>query len=107
MVGGIYLAKIYFTDLSEYKIRPVLVLKQIDEDCICLQLTTQLKNINLKLTNKDLIDGSLKKDSLIVVPKNFTLHNSIMIKKLGTVRKEKMEMVYKVFCRQIGCNCEN
>jgi len=107
MVGGIYLAKIYFTDLSDFKIRPVLVLKQIDEDCICLQLTTQLKNINLKLTNKDLIDGSLKKDSLIVVPKNFTLHKSIMIKKLGTVSKEKMKTIYQVFCRQIGCNCEN
>ena len=26
MVGSIYLARIYFTDLSDYKIRPVLVI---------------------------------------------------------------------------------
>jgi len=29
MVGDIYLAKIYFTNLREYKIRPVLVIKQL------------------------------------------------------------------------------
>ncbi len=34
MVGGIYLAKIYFTDLSDFKIRPVLVLKQNQLFCI-------------------------------------------------------------------------
>ena len=32
MVGKIYLAKIYFTDLSEYKIRPVLVIKELDAE---------------------------------------------------------------------------
>ncbi len=83
------------------------MIKQIDEDCIYLQLTTQLNNKNLKLTNKDLVDGRLKKDSLIVVPKNFTLHKSIMIKKLGTVSKEKMNIVYEVFCSEIGCNNKN
>ena len=30
MVNKIYLAKIYFTDLSSYKIRPILVIKEID-----------------------------------------------------------------------------
>jgi len=44
MVGDIYLAKIYFTNLREYKIRPVLVIKQLGRDYICLQLTSQLKN---------------------------------------------------------------
>jgi hypothetical protein len=44
MVGRIYLAKIYFTDLSEYKIRPVLVLRVYGEDCLCLPLTSNLRN---------------------------------------------------------------
>jgi hypothetical protein len=47
MVGDIYLAKIFFTDLSEYKIRPVLVIKEMGRDCICLQLTSNLKQIDL------------------------------------------------------------
>ena len=103
MVNNIYLAKIYFTDLNDFKIRPVLVLKQIDQDCICLQLTTQLKNHACILTNKDLITGSLRKDSLVVVPKNFTIHKSILFKKLGTVRSKKMEFIYPLFCKRIGC----
>ena len=79
MVGEIHLAKIYFTDLSEYKIRPVLVIKLLEDDCICLQLTTQFKNKKITLSNSDLKDGELKKDSLIVVPKNFTMHKTILL----------------------------
>ncbi|MEA3554034.1 MAG: type II toxin-antitoxin system PemK/MazF family toxin [Campylobacterota bacterium] len=104
MVGNIYLAKIYFTDLSEYKIRPVLVIKELDKDCICLQLTSQFHYSKLKLTNNDLSQGSLKKDSLIVVPKNFTLHKSILFKYIATIKKEKLQNIYKLFCDDIGCN---
>ena len=104
MVGEIYLAKIYFTDLSEYKIRPVLVIKTVDEDCICLQLTTQFKNKKLIVSNSDLEDGTLKKDSLIVVPKNFTLHKSILFKYLGRLKKEKQQEIFRAFCEEIGCS---
>ena len=104
MVGQIHLAKIYFTDLSEYKIRPVLVIKNLDDDCICLQLTTQYHDDNIIVSNNDLTDGKLKKDSLIVVPKNFTLHKSILFKYLGTLNIEKQKEIFKIFCEKIGCN---
>ncbi|MCT7550956.1 type II toxin-antitoxin system PemK/MazF family toxin [Aliarcobacter butzleri] len=104
MVGKIYLAKIYFTDLNEYKIRPVLVIKVLDEDCICLQLTTQYYNSKILVSNDDLIDGTLKKESLIVVPKNFTLHKSILFKYLGKLNDEKQKEIFKIFCEKIGCN---
>ena len=103
MVGKIYLVKIYFTDLSEYKIRPVLVIKELDEDCICLQLISQYKNSNLIISNSDLIDGKLKKESLVVVPKNFTLHNSILFKYLGELNLDKQKEIFEAFCRKIGC----
>jgi len=89
MVGKIYLAKIYFTDLSQYKIRPVLVIKMVDDDCICLQLTSQYRDKRIKLTNDDLIDGNLKKDSLIIVPKNFTLHKTILNKYIGQIHNNR------------------
>ena len=101
MVGKIYLAKIYFTDLSEYKIRPVLVIKEIDYDCICLQLTSKYTKERIKLTNDDLIEGNLKKDSLIVVPKNFTLHKSLLFKYIGTIKKEKFHEIFKLFCEKL------
>lgn len=77
MVGSIYLARIYFTDLSDYKIRPVLVIKEFGEDCLCLQLTTQLQHNGVFLNQSDIESGALKKESLVIVPKSFTLHNSI------------------------------
>ncbi len=104
MVGDIYLAKIYFTDLSAYKIRPVLVIKEVDEDCVCLQLTSQLKNIGFVVSNDDLSEGELKKDSLVVVPKNFTLHKSILFKIIATLKESKLQEIYKLFCHEIGCN---
>lgn len=104
MVGKIYLAKIYFTDLSEYKIRPVLVIKELDkEDCICLQLTSQLQDSNLVISNSDLDDGTLKKESLVVAPKNFTLNSSILFKYIATINKNKFKKIYEVFCNKLEC----
>ncbi len=103
MVGKIYLAKIYFTDLSQYKIRPVLVIKEIGEDCLCLQLTSQLKDSQLRVSNDDLIEGSLKKESLVIVPKNFTLHKSILFKYIATINDNKFKEVYKTFCNELEC----
>jgi len=104
MVGSIYLAKIYFTDLSAYKIRPVLVVKELGDDCICLQLTTQYKNNKISILNSDLESGELKKESMIVVPKNFTLHKTILFKYLGTLKKRKLQDIFNLFCKEIGCS---
>ena len=104
MVGSVYLAKIYFTDLSEYKIRSVLVIKELGDDCICLQLTSQYNNNKIIITNGDLSDGKLKKDSLVVVPKNFTLHNSILFKYIANIKEEKLKIIFRLFCKEIGCD---
>ena len=88
MVNKIYLAKIYFTDLKSYKIRPILVIKELKDDCICLQLTSQYKENGINLTNDNLIDGKLKKDSLVIVPKNFTLHKTVLNKYLCEINKK-------------------
>ena len=104
MVGKIYLAKIYFTDLSQYKIRPVLVIKEMGDDCICLQLTSQYSEERIKLNNNDLVEGVLKKDSLIVVPKNFTLHKTILFKNIGKITDKKLSEIYNIFCSEIGCS---
>jgi hypothetical protein len=103
MVGEIHLAKIYFTDLSDYKIRPVLVIKELGDDCVCLQLTSQEKENTLFISQKDLIKGVLKKDSFIVMPKNFTLHKSIFIKYLATVNSKVMQDIKHHFCVEMGC----
>ena len=104
MVGDIYLAKIYFTDLSEYKIRPVLIIKELKDDCICLQLTSQMNEDSILLQNNDLSNGKLKKDSVLVIPKNFTLHKSILIKYIASVKQNKLKIIFNNFCNKIGCD---
>ncbi|RLA05991.1 MAG: growth inhibitor PemK [Gammaproteobacteria bacterium] len=96
--------KIYFTDLSDYKIRPVLVIKEMGEDCLCLQLTSQLKNKEIIIDNSDLIAGQIKKESLVVVPKNFTLHKSILFKYLATIHNDKLKTIFDLFCKKLGCS---
>ncbi len=103
MVKNIYLAKIYFTDLSQYKIRPVLVIKEMEEDCICLQLTSNIHIDGIIIKNIDLHSGKLKKESLIVVPKNFTLHKSILFKYIATLKDDKFKQVYANFCKKLEC----
>ena len=105
MVGEIFLAEIFFTDLSESKIRPVLIMKELDkEDIICLQLSTQFKDDRIVITNNDLIEGILKKNSVVVVPKNFTLNKKLLLRKIGKMKNEKFNEIFKKFCKEIGCN---
>ena len=103
MVGEIYLAKIYFTDLSEYKIRPVLVIKTPGDDCMCLQLTSQLQHPGILIKQESLVDGSLKKDSMLLLPKNFTLHRSILIKYLARIKPALLKEIHKQLCMALGC----
>ncbi len=103
MVGGIYLAKIYFTDLSEYKIRPVFVLRVYGEDCVCLPLTSNLNHEGFSLGANDLADGFLKKESKVIFPKSFTLHRSILIKHIATVRQDILSTIHLEFCKKMEC----
>lgn len=104
MVGTIYLARIYFTDMSAYKIRPVIVIKHFGEDCMCLPLTSKSEHHGIEVTNRDVTQGSLKKDSLVIFPKSFTLHNSILIKQVATVSSEKYSDIFSMYCHQLGCH---
>jgi mRNA interferase MazF len=103
MVGKIYLAKIYFTDLSAYKIRPVLIIKELGEDCICLQLTSQLHHQGILIGQQDLINGYLKKESMLLIPKNFTLHQSILTKYLAQVNLTVLSQAIDRLCNELGC----
>ena len=104
MVGEIHLAKIYFTDLSTYKIRPILIIKVLGDDLICLQISSQIKKDRILIDRDDLIDGVLKKKSMIVVPKNFTLHRSVLSKYIDKINKKLFQKIYKKFCNELGCN---
>jgi len=103
MVGRIYLAKIYFTDLSEYKIRPVVVIREYGDDSVCLPLTSNLEHDGIVVDSDDLGEGYLKKESKVIFPKCFTLHRSILIKHIATVKAKKLSAIHDEFCKKMGC----
>ncbi len=105
MVRSIVLAKIYFTDLSAYKLRPILIIKKYkDEDFLFLPLTTNLKVKGIKITSKNLDKGELKAPSVIIHPKINTIHKSLIIKKIGHLNQETFDHVIKVMCLEFKCD---
>jgi len=104
VIGNIYLAKIYFTDLSDYKLRPVLVIKQLADDFLCLPLTSQLKSNALALKQEDFLSGNLKQASFVIAHKSFTLHKSILSKHLATLKPDILLQAVQMFCLYLGCH---
>jgi len=93
--GDILLIPIPFSDLTSNKKRPVLVLSNNDyntrtEDIIVAAITSNitLKEYGILISNKDMQEGNLHVDSCIRVDKIYTLSQSIVIKKFGTVKPE-------------------
>jgi hypothetical protein len=65
VVGKIYLSRIYFTDLSGFKVRPILIVKEYkDEDVLYLPLTTNMNLGGIAISENDLENGALKKTLL-------------------------------------------
>ncbi|MGI6702567.1 MAG: type II toxin-antitoxin system PemK/MazF family toxin [Clostridia bacterium] len=93
--GDILLIPIPFSDLTSSKKRPVLVLSNNDynkktEDIIVAAVTSNIisKDYNILISNKDMQEGNLHVNSCVRVDKIYTLSQSIVIKKFGTVRPE-------------------
>lgn len=106
MVGGIYFISMPYSDFKNAKARPVLVFKAIDKnDLLVLPLTTNLQREGILITNKDIRDGSLKKDSVIIVPKLTAIDASLILgsKFIATLRENSFEKVKKELCVKLGC----
>ena len=91
------LIPIPFTDLSSNKKRPVLILysnyyNEKTEDLIVAAITSNVdeKLYNVTITKDDLIDGNLSHISCVRADKLYTLAQSIVIKKFGTVKEESL-----------------
>jgi len=105
MVKQIVLAKIYFTDLSSFKLRPILLIKKYrDEDFLFLPLTTNLKIDGIKITSRDLSRGKLKAPSIVIHPKIHTIHKSLFIKTIGELKTDIFNKILKEVCDELGCS---
>lgn len=89
--GSVVLIYFPFSDLSQSKLRPAVVLANADKnDWILCQITSKpyadLKSI--KIDMDDFISGTLKVTSYARPGKLFTANNSIIISKVGDLKLE-------------------
>lgn len=104
--GEIVLARFPFTDLAGAKVRPVVVLRDLDEvtgsnDVIVCAISSQLspKNadvISLTQDNVEFLPTNLKASSEIRVSKIFTCDRKIIARRLGALADETFNHVRKI-----------
>ena len=100
MVGDIYLAKIYFTDGSRYKLRPILIIKENSfGDYIYIPFTTNPKNrYSFKFSNSFLDFGEFRKDSYLIIDKTCTIQKNLLDRKIAHIKKSSLIEVYNKYC---------
>jgi len=83
-----------FTDLSQTKKRPALVINSLEgENIILCQITTKQRNI-LKyeiLLKKEECIGDIRFDSFIYTDMIFTLHKGLVHRKIGEIEDKKVK----------------
>ena len=96
----ILIIPIPYTDLSSQKKRPVVVISNnqyndVMEDIIVVAMTSNVekRDYSILISNKDMEKGSLLYESMIRVDKIYTLKQSIVIKKFGSLKKEPFNQI--------------
>ncbi len=106
MVGGIYFITMPYSDFKNAKGRPVLVFKTIDKnDLLVLPLTTNLQREGIKVSNEDIRDGSLKKESVIIVPKLTAIDASLILgsRFIASLKEKSFDRVKSELCLKLEC----
>ena len=96
--GDIVLVPFPFTDLSSSKRRPALVISPTafnDQDVVLVAITSQLTEQRhaIIIEPPDCADGTLPRTSLVKMTKIFTMHSSLVVRKLCALREEKLGAV--------------
>jgi mRNA interferase MazF len=94
--GDVVVVPFPFSDLSQAKRRPALIVANlIGDDLILCQITSQLisDNYAVAVENDDFSSGGLNKSSNIRPNRLFTADQGIILYKAGQLKTEKLEEV--------------
>jgi mRNA interferase MazF len=97
--GDIVLVSFPFTDLSSSKRRPALVISPDSfndtmQDVVLAAITSQgAEDGALTIDQGDCIDGRLPKKSVVKPTKLFTMHTTLVLKKICALGPEKLLVV--------------
>ena len=95
--GNVVIIPFPFSDLSDSKRRPALVLADLQgNDIILWQITSQNSRdyFSINLDSSDFENGSLPVNSLIRPNRIFTADKNIIIRKVGKISNDKLNSVY-------------
>jgi mRNA interferase MazF len=96
--GDVVVVPFPFSDLTEAKRRPALVLAELDgEDRILCQITSQQfrDRYSVPINESDFEEGSLQKISNIRPNRIFTADCKIILYKAGSIKSDKIDEVLK------------
>ncbi len=94
--GDVVVVPFPFSDLTQSKRRPALVISVLEgNDLILCQITSQSirDNYALPLDEKDFEAGSLKQSSNVRPNRMFTADNHIVLYKVGNLKPDKLNKI--------------
>ena len=97
--GDIVIARVPFSNLEGSKDRPILIVSNNlynskMSDVIAVKITsTKTGKFQIKLTQKDLKEGKLKKTSFVEYGFIITIEKSLITQKIGKVKKKYLNKV--------------
>ncbi len=95
-VGRVVLVPFPFSDLSQSKLRPALVLADVGRgDWILCQITSKPygDSRSMALSNVHFATGSLRVDSYARPGKLFTANHSLIVAQVGVLKMEPFEQI--------------
>ncbi len=96
--GSVVLVPFPFSDLSQSKIRPALVLANAERgDWILCQITSKpyADQRAIQLDEADFVGGGLELTSYVRPGKLFTANEALMIETVGQLRPDKLRVILK------------
>jgi mRNA interferase MazF len=96
--GKVVVTPLPFSDLTASKKRPALVVADLEGDdiIVCLITSQHAKDdYAISLASDDFANGQLKQNSNIRPNRLFTIDAKIILYRIGTLKKEKIEKVAK------------
>ena len=97
-VGAIVLVSFPFSDLSNSKLRPAVVIAETGRnDWILCQITSKsyADQSAIEITHTDLLNGAFRKDSYARPVRLFTANAAIMTRHIGTLTNGKLEEIIR------------
>ena len=100
--GNVVLVAFPFTDLSSSKRRPALVISpdsfnRTNQDIVLAAITSQPgdDDDSIAVGDSDFANGRLPKPSRIKHTKIFTMHSSLVVKRVAVLNEDKMQEVLR------------